>query len=97
MKFIVQLSTVLPIIQEMCVEPSLDLTRVGTVQQSHHILGLLPQTLEEGDHQIADVLCVVGGERVLVSFDGGQCEALALEFTPSGISHFLRNSLKTSS
>lgn len=65
-------------------EWSLNLTRVGTVQQSHHILGLLPQTIEEGDHQIADVLCIVGCERVLVSFDGGQGKTLALEFTPSG-------------
>lgn len=64
------------------------LTGVGTVQQSHHILGLLPQTLEEGDHQVADVLCIVGGERVLVSFDGGQSKTLALEFTPSGRRHF---------
>lgn len=65
-------------------ESSLDLTRVETVQQSHHILGPLPQTLEEGHHQIADVFCIVGGERVLVSFDGGQGKTLALEFTPSG-------------
>lgn len=70
------------ILQEMT-EESESITRIWTVQQSHHILGLLPQALEEGDHQIADVLCIVGGERVLVSFDGGQRETLALEFTSS--------------
>lgn len=62
---------------------SVNLTRVGTVQQSHHVLGPLPQTLEEGDHQVPDVLRVVGGERVLVCFDGGQSETLTLKFTPS--------------
>lgn len=61
------------------------------VQQSDHVLGLLPQTLEEGDRQIADVLCIVGGERVLVSFDGGQGKTLALEFTPSGKFNFTLN------
>lgn len=63
---------------------SVNLTRVGTVQEPHHILGLLPQTLEEGDHQITDVLGVVGRERVLVSLNGGQGETLALQFTSSG-------------
>lgn len=69
-------------------EPSLrltlKLTRVWTVQQSNHVFGLLPQTVQEGDHQVPDVLRVVGGEGVLVSFDGGQCETLTLQFSPSG-------------
>ena len=59
------------------------LTRVGAVQQSHHIFGPLAKAIQELHHQVADVLGVVGGERVLVPFDGGQGEALALELTAS--------------
>lgn len=69
--------------QFLFLKPSPGLTGVGTVQQPHHILGPLPQTLEEGHHQISDVLGVVGRECVLVPFDGGQSKTLALEFTPS--------------
>lgn len=70
-----------------------DLTRIGTVQQSDHILGPLPQTLKEVDHEVADVLRVVGGERVLVPFDGGQREALPLEFTSSGRPRCMRETM----
>lgn len=61
-----------------------EFTRVGTVQKSDDVLGPLPQTFKEVDHKVADVLRVVGGERVLVPFDGGQREALPLEFSSSG-------------
>lgn len=53
-------------------------TWVQAVQQSHHIFGPLPQTLEEVDHQVPDVFCIVGGERILVSLDGGQSKTLSL-------------------
>lgn len=62
----------------------MNITRIGTVHQCHHEFGPLPQTLEESDHQVPDVLGVVGRERVLVSFDGGESKTLALEFAPPG-------------
>lgn len=65
-------------------KPGPELTWVRTVQQSHHVFGPLPQPLQEGDHQVPDVLCIVGGERVLVSFDGGQCKTLTLQLSSSG-------------
>ena len=75
----------------LCSRPSRGLTGVGTVQQLDQLLGPRPEIVEEGHHQISDVLGVVGGERVLVSFDGGQSKTLALEFTPSGRVTFYYN------
>ena len=51
------------------------LTRVGVVLQGHHVLRPLSKPLQEGDHQVTDVLGVAGGEGVLVPLDGGQREA----------------------
>lgn len=57
------------------------LTGVGVVLQRDHELGPLPQAFQEGHHQVADVLCIVGGEGVLVSFDGRQSETLTLQLS----------------
>ena len=53
-------------------------TWIGIILQGHHKLRPLPQAFQEGHHKVTDVLCVVGGEGILVSFYGRQGEALAL-------------------
>lgn len=65
---------------------SVSLTWAGIVLQGHNKLGSLPEPLQEDDHQVPYVLGVTGGERVLVSFDGGQSEALGLKL-PSSDKH----------
>lgn len=42
-------------------------------------LGPLPQTLQEGHHQAAHIVRVVGGEGVLVLFDGRQSKSTSTE------------------
>lgn len=59
-------------------------TGVGVVLERDHKLGPLPETFQEGDNQVPDVLSVTGGEGVLVTFDGRQREALTLKFASSG-------------
>lgn len=56
-------------------------TGVGVVLQGDHELRPLPQAFQEGHHQVTDVLRIVGGEGVLVSFDGCQSETLTLQLS----------------
>lgn len=49
--------------------------------QGNDKLGPLPQTLQEGHHQAAHVVGVVGGEGVLVLFDGRQSKSPSTETT----------------
>lgn len=52
------------------------LTESGAaVLQGNDKLGPLPQTLQEGHHQAAHIVGVVGGEGVLVLLDGRQGES----------------------
>lgn len=65
-----------------CQEP---LTRAGVVLQGHHILRPLSEPLQEGDHQVTDVLSIAGGEGVLIPLDGGQRKAGGYQFrSPAG-------------
>lgn len=57
------------------------LTRVRVVLQRDHKLGPVPQAFQESHDQVADVLCVVGGVSVVVSFDCGQSETLTLQLS----------------
>lgn len=53
---------------------------VGVVLERNYKLGPLPESFQEGDHQVPDVLCVVGREGVLVAFNSSQSETLTLQF-----------------
>lgn len=54
---------------------------VGVVLECDDKLGPLPQALQEGHHQVMNVLCIVGREGVLISFDGCQSETLSLQLS----------------
>lgn len=56
---------------------------VMAIRESHHELRSLAQTIQKGVNQVANVLSIVGGEGVFISFNGCQGETLALELSSS--------------